>query len=223
MNQYKQREMQRHLWKACNLHNNMKYFVTTLLRYLSTDVIIPLTSRFEAELPDYATIDAFAEGFEHFLQQVYEQCFLISESLRVALVDMMNVCLAFAQFVRSELKEERSFGKRKEDVAESSVSEDMAEEGLKDVPLRVQTRVKALEEVVCSTQWQEEVERMRSDFEERRTQFLQGLEQLPGFLQSVFLPLDRKLMQKYVMEFSVCCDTCLLRRANDAKAKEDAV
>lgn len=191
--------MQRHLWRACNLHNNMKYFVTTLLRYLSTDVITPLAARFEAELPGYATIDAFAEGFEHFLQQVYEQCFLISESLRVALVDTMHVCLAFAQFVRSELKEERAFGKRKVDVVESSVSEDMTEEGLKDVPMRVQARVKALEEVVCGARWQEEVERMRGEFEERRTQFLRGLEQLPGFLQSVFLPLDRKLMQKYVM------------------------
>ena len=191
--------MQRHLWRACNLHNNMKYFVTTLLRYLSTDVITPLAARFEAELPGYATIDAFTEGFEHFLQQVYEQCFLISESLRVALVDTMHVCLAFVQFVRSELKEERAFGRRKVDVVESSVSEDMTEEGLKDVPLRVQARVKALEEVVCGARWQEEVERMRGEVEERRTQFLRGLEQLPGFLQSVFLPLDRKLMQKYAM------------------------
>ena len=58
---------------------------------------------------------------------------------------------------------------------------------------------KALEEVVCGARWQEEVERMRGEFEERRTQFLRGLEQLPGFLQSVFLPLDRKLMQKYAM------------------------
>ena len=93
LNQYKQRQIQGYLWSARNLYNNMKYFVTTILRYLATDVIAPLVTRFEEELPQYATIDAFAAGFERFLQQVYEQCFLISDRLRVSLVDTMGVCL----------------------------------------------------------------------------------------------------------------------------------
>ena len=105
LNQYKQRQIQGYLWSARNLYNNMKYFVTTIMRYLSTDVIAPLVTRFEEELPQYATIDAFAAGFERFLQQVYEQCFLISDRLRVSLVDTMGVCLSFVRFIKEELKD----------------------------------------------------------------------------------------------------------------------
>ena len=197
LNQYKQRQIQGYLWSARNLYNNMKYFVTTILRYLSTDVIAPLVTRFEEELPQYATIDAFAAGFERFLQQVYEQCFLISDRLRVSLVDTMGVCLSFVRFIKEELKDDRAFGRRKMDVVEGSVSEERSE-GLRVAKSEVDARVRALEDEVRGETWRQTVEEMRRAFDEKRASFLNCMEQLPGFLQSIFLALHRKLMQRYV-------------------------
>lgn len=197
LNQYKQRQIQGYLWSARNLYNNMKYFVTTILRYLSTDVIAPLVTRFEEELPQYATIDAFAAGFERFLQQVYEQCFLISDRLRVSLVDTMGVCLSFVRFIKEELKDDRAFGRRKMDVVEGSVSEERSE-GLRVAKSEVDARVRALEDEVRGETWKQTVEEMRRAFDEKRASFLNCMEQLPGFLQSIFLGLHRKLMQRYV-------------------------
>lgn len=197
LNQYKQRHIQGYLWSARNLYNNMKYFVTTILRYLSTDVIAPLVTRFEEELPQYATIDAFAAGFERFLQQVYEQCFLISDRLRVSLVDTMGVCLSFVRFIKEELKDDRAFGRRKMDVVEGSVSEERSE-GLRVAKSEVDARVRALEDEVRGETWRQTVEEMRRAFDEKRASFLNCMEQLPGFLQSIFLGLHRKLMQRYV-------------------------
>lgn len=197
LNQYKQRQIQGYLWSARNLYNNMKYFVTTILRYLSTDVIAPLVTRFEEELPQYATIDAFAAGFERFLQQVYEQCFLISDRLRVSLVDTMGVCLSFVRFIKEELKDDRAFGRRKVDVVEGSVSEERSE-GLRVAKSEVDARVRALEDEVRGETWRQTVEEMRRAFDEKRASFLNCMEQLPGFLQSIFLGLHRKLMQRYV-------------------------
>ena len=197
LNQYKQRQIQGYLWSARNLYNNMKYFVTTILRYLSTDVIAPLVTRFEEELPQYATIDAFAAGFERFLQQVYEQCFLISDRLRVSLVDTMGVCLSFVRFIKEELKDDRAFGRRKMDVVEGSVSEERSE-GLRVAKSEVDARVRALEDEVHGETWRQTVEEMRRAFDEKRASFLNCMEQLPGFLQSIFLGLHRKLMQRYV-------------------------
>ena len=197
LNQYKQRQIQGYLWSARNLYNNMKYFVTTILRYLSTDVIAPLVTRFEEELPQYATIDAFAAGFERFLQQVYEQCFLISDRLRVSLVDTMGVCLSFVRFIKEELKDDRAFGRRKMDVVEGSVSEERRE-GLRVAKSEVDARVRALEDEVRGETWRQTVEEMRRAFDEKRASFLNCMEQLPGFLQSIFLELHRKLMQRYV-------------------------
>mgnify|MGYP000657042997 CR=1 FL=1 len=197
LNQYKQRQIQGYLWSARNLYNNMKYFVTTILRYLSTDVIAPLVTRFEEELPQYATIDAFAAGFERFLQQVYEQCFLISDRLRVSLVDTMGVCLSFVRFIKEELKDDRAFGRRKMDVVEGSVSEERSE-GLRVAKSEVDARVRALEDEVRGETWRQTVEEMRRAFDEKRASFLNCMEQLPGFLQSIFLGLHRKLMQRYV-------------------------
>lgn len=197
LNQYKQRHIQGYLWSARNLYNNMKYFVTTILRYLSTDVIAPLVTRFEEELPQYATIDAFAAGFERFLQQVYEQCFLISDRLRVSLVDTMGMCLSFVRFIKEELKDDRAFGRRKMDVVEGSVSEERSE-GLRVAKSEVDARVRALEDEVRGETWRQTVEEMRRAFDEKRASFLNCMEQLPGFLQSIFLGLHRKLMQRYV-------------------------
>lgn len=197
LNQYKQRHIQGYLWSARNLYNNMKYFVTTILRYLSTDVIAPLVTRFEEELPQYATIDTFAAGFERFLQQVYEQCFLISDRLRVSLVDTMGVCLSFVRFIKEELKDDRAFGRRKMDVVEGSVSEERSE-GLRVAKSEVDARVRALEDEVRGETWKQTVEEMRRAFDEKRASFLNCMEQLPGFLQSIFLGLHRKLMQRYV-------------------------
>lgn len=197
LNQYKQRHIQGYLWSARNLYNNMKYFVTTILRYLSTDVIAPLVTRFEEELPQYATIDAFAAGFERFLQQVYEQCFLISDRLRVSLVDTMGMCLSFVRFIKEELKDDRAFGRRKMDVVEGSVSEE-GSEGLRVAKSEVDARVRALEDEVRGETWRQTVEEMRRAFDEKRASFLNCMEQLPGFLQSIFLGLHRKLMQRYV-------------------------
>ena len=197
LNQYKQRQIQGYLWSARNLYNNMKYFVTTILHYLSTDVIAPLVTRFEEELPQYATIDAFAAGFERFLQQVYEQCFLISDRLRVSLVDTMGVCLSFVRFIKEELKDDRAFGRRKMDVVEGSVSEERSE-GLRVAKSEVDARVRALEDEVRGETWRQTVEEMRRAFDEKRASFLNCMEQLPGFLQSIFLGLHRKLMQRYV-------------------------
>lgn len=197
LNQYKQRQIQGYLWSARNLYNNMKYFVTTILRYLATDVIAPLVTRFEEELPQYATIDAFAAGFERFLQQVYEQCFLISDRLRVSLVDTMGVCLSFVRFIKEELKDDRAFGRRKMDVVEGSVSEERSE-GLRVAKSEVDARVRALEDEVRGETWRQTVEEMRRAFDEKRASFLNCMEQLPGFLQSIFLGLHRKLMQRYV-------------------------
>lgn len=197
LNQYKQRHIQGYLWSARNLYNNMKYFVTTILRYLATDVIAPLVTRFEEELPQYATIDAFAAGFERFLQQVYEQCFLISDRLRVSLVDTMGVCLSFVRFIKEELKDDRAFGRRKMDVVEGSVSEERSE-GLRVAKSEVDARVRALEDEVRGETWRQTVEEMRRAFDEKRASFLNCMEQLPGFLQSIFLGLHRKLMQRYV-------------------------
>lgn len=197
LNQYKQRQIQGYLWSARNLYNNMKYFVTTILRYLSTDVIAPLVTRFEEELPQYATIDAFAAGFERFLQQVYEQCFLISDRLRVSLVDTMGMCLSFVRFIKEELKDDRAFGRRKMDVVEGSVSEERSE-GLRVAKSEVDARVRALEDEVRGETWRQTVEEMRRAFDEKRASFLNCMEQLPGFLQSIFLGLHRKLMQRYV-------------------------
>lgn len=197
LNQYKQRQIQGYLWSARNLYNNMKYFVTTILRYLSTDVIAPLVTRFEEELPQYATIDAFAAGFERFLQQVYEQCFLISDRLRVSLVDTMGVCLSFVRFIKEELKDDRAFGRRKMDVVEGSVSEERSE-GLRVAKSEVDARARALEDEVRGETWRQTVEEMRRAFDEKRASFLNCMEQLPGFLQSIFLGLHRKLMQRYV-------------------------
>ena len=197
LNQYKQRQIQGYLWSARNLYNNMKYFVTTILRYLATDVIAPLVTRFEEELPQYATIDAFAAGFERFLQQVYEQCFLISDRLRVSLVDTMGVCLSFVRFIKEELKDDRAFGRRKMDVVEGSVSEERSE-GLRVAKSEVDARVRALEDEVRGETWRQTVEEMRRAFDEKRASFLNCREQLPGFLQSIFLGLHRKLMQRYV-------------------------
>ena len=197
LNQYKQRQIQGYLWSARNLYNNMKYFVTTILRYLSTDVIAPLVTRFEEELPQYATIDAFAAGFERFLQQVYEQCFLISDRLRVSLVDTMGVCLSFVRFIKEELKDDRAFGRRKMDVVEGSVSEERSE-GLRVAKSEVDARVRALEDEVHGETWRQTVEEMRRAFDEKRASFLNCMEQLPGFLQSIFLGLHRKLMQRSV-------------------------
>lgn len=197
LNQYKQRHIQGYLWSARNLYNNMKYFVTTILRYLATDVIAPLVTRFEEELPQYATIDAFAAGFERFLQQVYEQCFLISDRLRVSLVDTMGVCLSFVRFIKEELKDDRAFGRRKMDVVEGSVSEERSE-GLRVAKSEVDARVRALEDEVRGETWRQTVEEMRRAFDEKRASFLNCMEQLPGFLQSIFLGLHRKLMQRYL-------------------------
>ena len=197
LNQYKQRQIQGYLWSARNLYNNMKYFVTTILRYLATDVIAPLVTRFEEELPQYATIDAFAAGFERFLQQVYEQCFLISDRLRVSLVDTMGVCLSFVRFIKEELKDDRAFGRRKMDVVEGSVSEERSE-GLRVAKSEVDARARALEDEVRGETWRQTVEEMRRAFDEKRASFLNCMEQLPGFLQSIFLGLHRKLMQRYV-------------------------
>ena len=197
LNQYKQRQIQGYLWSARNLYNNMKYFVTTILRYLATDVIAPLVTRFEEELPQYATIDAFAAGFERFLQQVYEQCFLISDRLRVSLVDTMGVCLSFVRFIKEELKDDRAFGRRKMDVVEGSVSEERSE-GLRVAKSEVDARARALEDEVRGETWRQTVEEMRRAFDEKRASFLNCMEQLPGFLQSIFLGLHRKLRQRYV-------------------------
>lgn len=95
--------MQSILLDARILHNNFKYFFNTILFFLSTDVIIPAASKFEAELPSYNTIDAFVQNFEDFVGGIYEKCFLVSDSLQRALRNVCNVSIDFVDLVTSKL------------------------------------------------------------------------------------------------------------------------
>lgn len=55
------------------------------------------------ELPVYSTVDDFVKGFEDFVGDVYEKCFLVSEGLLRGLRSICSVCLVFTEFVDKQL------------------------------------------------------------------------------------------------------------------------
>ena len=135
-------------------------------------VIAPAVSSFEKKLPVYETVDDFVREFEEFIGSIYEKCFLAGESLQRGLNECCAVCLELAGNVveRLEGKEDRRIGRRK------------AEEAM---------------EVLEGTEWMEMVAMLEARFLERRNAFLETLEKQPGFLQSSFLALHRKLRLRF--------------------------
>lgn len=103
-NCYKERIIQQKLVPTNMLLNNLKYFINTILFYLSTENIIPLASAFERVLPTYNTIDEFIKSFEDFIGTLFEKCFLVSDSLRNSLHRICMVCQHFVDFITVSLK-----------------------------------------------------------------------------------------------------------------------
>lgn len=58
-------------------------------------------------------------------------------------------------------------------------------------------QISRVQEVVMSQDYQQSIRTFSGEFENKRKEFLTLLENQPGFLQSSFLGLHRKLRQKY--------------------------
>lgn len=58
-------------------------------------------------------------------------------------------------------------------------------------------QINRVQEVVMSQDYQQSIRTFSGEFENKRKEFLTLLENQPGFLQSSFLGLHRKLRQKY--------------------------
>ena len=65
------------------------------------------------------------------------------------------------------------------------------------VSTRLRTRLARIEEVTGSETWKEKIKQVSELFEAQKRDFLDLLETQPGFLQSSFLGLHRKLREKY--------------------------
>ena len=146
-------------------------------------VIAPAVSSFEKKLPVYETVDDFVREFEEFIGSIYEKCFLAGESLQRGLNECCAVCLELAGNVveRLEGQEDRRIGV------------DGDHEETAGGALRAAARAEEAMEVLEGTEWMEMVAMLEARFLERRNAFLETLEKQPGFLQSSFLALHRKL------------------------------
>ena len=58
-------------------------------------------------------------------------------------------------------------------------------------------QIQHMQEVVASREYEQVIATCSKEFEEKRREFLSLLENQPGFLQSSFLSLHRKLCQQY--------------------------
>lgn len=157
-------------------------------------VIAPAVSSFEKKLPVYETVDDFVREFEEFIGGIYEKCFLAGESLQRGLNECCAVCLELAGNVveRLEGKEDRRIGRRKAEVSVDGDHEETA-----GGALRAAARAEEAMEVLEGTEWMEMVAMLEARFLERRNAFLETLEKQPGFLQSSFLALHRKLRLRF--------------------------
>lgn len=106
VNQFKHRAIQSRLLQTNLLLDNLKFFINSILFYLSTETIIPLTTTFESNLPSYTTIDDFIKAFEDFIGSLFEKCFLMSDDLKNALRAICLVAQRFVDYVNSSLQEE---------------------------------------------------------------------------------------------------------------------
>lgn len=66
-----------------------------------------------------------------------------------------------------------------------------------DIRSERQKQINRVQEVVMSQDYQQSICTFSEEFENKRKEFLTLLENQPGFLQSSFLGLHRKLRQKY--------------------------
>ena len=66
------------------------------------------------------------------------------------------------------------------------------------VGARLRARLSRIEEVAESAVWKEKIKQVSELFEAQKRDFLDLLETQPGFLQSSFLGLHRKLREKYL-------------------------
>ena len=93
---------------------------------------------------------------------------------------------------RLEGKEDRRIGRRKAEVSVDGDHEETA-----GGALRAAARAEEAMEVLEGTEWMEMVAMLEARFLERRNAFLETLEKQPGFLQSSFLALHRKLRLRF--------------------------
>ena len=212
LNQLKEKSVQSILLDARILHNNFKYFFNTILFFLSTDVIIPAATKFESELPNYSTIDAFVENFEDFVGGIFEKCFLVSDSLQRALRTVCNVSIDFVDLVNAHLCQKCAAApksvtrrvdssQRSELSLDSSLSDEREDRSISQITAEMKARrrerIAKVREVSESEAWSAGIDSLRKRFESSRSEFLNLLESQPGFLQSSFLGLHRKLRQAY--------------------------
>ena len=139
-------------------------------------------------------MDDFVREFEEFIGSIYEKCFLAGESLQRGLRDCCGVCLEFAGNVVEKLEgnEEGKIGRRKVEVSVDGEKEETTEGAT-----RAAMRADAVMGVLEGTEWTEMVTMLEGRFQERRNEFLETLEKQPGFLQSSFLALHRKLRLRF--------------------------
>ena len=98
-----------------------------------------------------------------------------------------------------------AIGRRKLDLSvEESVHEEESTPSIKaiavvnqEVGVRLRARLSRIEEVTGSEAWKGKIKQMSELFEAQKRDFLDLLETQPGFLQSSFLGLHRKLREKY--------------------------
>ena len=93
-------------------------------------------------------------------------------------------------------------GRRKMDL---SIEESTQEEGTirplvvmnQEIGTRLRSQIAKVEERTGAELWSARIEELKSSFVRYRSEFLSILEAQPGFLQSTFLSLHRKLRQQY--------------------------
>ena len=72
-------------------------------------------------------------------------------------------------------------------------------------------QIQEIQEVITSEIYTNTITSFMNEFEERRKEFLTLLENQPGFLQSSFLSLHRKLKQKYKStQYGFCCTSKII-------------
>lgn len=80
-------------------------------------------------------------------------------------------------------------------------SEEIVEKSLviiqNEANIERKTQLDRIQDIITSEQYMSAIEKMTEDFESKRVSFLGLLENQPGFLQSSFLALHRKLRRKY--------------------------
>ena len=93
-------------------------------------------------------------------------------------------------------------GRRKMDLSvDSSTNEEGATRPLvvmnQEIGARLRSQIAKVEETTGSEIWSSRIEELKASFIRYRSEFLGVLEAQPGFLQSSFLSLHRKLRQQY--------------------------